>query len=182
MKKLFILSILCTMLFLSGCVKNLSNIDIQKLNQKATEYMEQGEYDKAIARLESSLDLNGDFPATYYNLGVAYYQTNNYEEAAKALNQAIEKQSDMADAYYSRAVVYEDWAYSILEGEDTDNAKDKKQPTNEDKATSLKYLENAKKDFEKYLELKPNAQDKSDVEEKIVQIDNDLNNGEQKEN
>jgi len=185
MKKLFALSLLCGMFLFTGCEKNLSNIDIQKLNQKATEYMEAGEYDKAVSRLEASIDLNPDLPETYYNLGVAYYHTDNYEKAEKALSQAIEKKNKFADAYYSRAVVYEDWAYSILESEDEDDktvANKKKEVTDKDKAESLQYLQNAKTDFEKYLELNPGASDKTDIEEKIAQIDNDLNNGEQKEN
>ena len=52
--------------------------------------MAKGEYDKAIGRLEASLDLNSDLPETYYNLGVAYYQTNNYEEAEKFYNEILE--------------------------------------------------------------------------------------------
>jgi len=54
MKKFLILCAFCGMFLLSGCV-SISNIDIQKLNQKAVEYMEAGDYEKAIARLESIL-------------------------------------------------------------------------------------------------------------------------------
>ncbi len=180
MKKLFILTVLSGMILLSGCSNNISNIDVQKLNVKATQYMEAGEYDKAVARLEAIIDLNPEFYETYYNLGVAYYQMNDYEKAINALNQAIEKKDNFADAYYSRAVVYEDWAYSILEGEDNDITKDNaKKTTADDKVTSMKYLQNAKADFEKYLDLKKNAEDKDEVHEKIIQIENDLNNGEQ---
>ena len=42
MKKFLLLSILCAMIFLNGCVNNISNIDIQKLNQKASAYMTSG--------------------------------------------------------------------------------------------------------------------------------------------
>jgi len=178
MKKFFILSVLLGMFLLSGCTENLSNLDIQKLNQKATQYMEAGEYDKAIGRLESILDLNPNYIETYYNLGVAYYQMNDYEKAVASLDTAIAKKSDFADAYYSRAVVFEDWAYSILEGENTDNPSEQKKVTSEDKDKSLQYLEKAKADFEKYIEIKPDAQDKDDVQEKLIQIENDLSNGE----
>ena len=174
MKKFLLLLLFCTIFLLNGCVKNISNIDVQKLNQKASEYMASGEYDKAVARLESIIDLNPEFPETHYNLGVAYYQLNDYEKALKALTEAVFLKPDFADAYYSRAVVYEDWAYSMLEGENVENAK--KEATTEDKIKSAEYLKNAKIDFEKYLELKKNANDKDDVNEKIIQIENDLNN------
>lgn len=179
MKKFLLLFVMCSFLFLNGCTQNLSNIDIQKLNQKAAEYMEAGEYEKAVARLESSLDLNSNFPETYYNLGVAYFQLNDYEKSLEALNNAIAKKENFADAYYSRAVVYENWAYSIIEGEnlaDSKKEKNKEQISKEDKNTSVEYLKNAKKDLEKYLELKKDAKDKDEVHEKIIQIENDLSN------
>ena len=173
MKKFLFLTILSGLLFLNGCMKNISNVDIQTLNQKAAQYMQDGEYEKAIARLESILDLNADFPETHYNLGIAYYQLNDYEKALAALNEAISKKEKFADAYYSRAVVYEDWAYSLIEGE---NIEEEKTPSKEDKDKSIEYLKNAKNDFEKYLELDKNAQDKDDIHEKIIQIENELNN------
>ena len=176
MKKFLFLTILSSLIFLNGCVKNLSNVDIQTLNQKASAYMENGEYDKAIARLESILDLNADFPETHYNLGVAYYHSNDYEKALNALNEAINRKDKFAEAYFSRAVVYEDWAYSLLEGENIDEKTISKEASTKDKEKSLEYLKKAKADFEKYLELNKNAKDKDDVHEKIIQINNELNN------
>lgn len=176
MRKFLLLIIFSGLLFLNGCVKNISNVDIQTLNQKAAEYMEKGEYDKAIARLESILDLNADFPETHYNLGVAYYQSNDYENALSALNEAIKRREKFAEAYYSRAVVYEDWAYSLIEGENIDAQATVMAPSNQEKEVSVEYLKNAKADFEKYLELKKDAEDKDDIHEKIIQIDNELGN------
>ena len=172
MKKFLFLTILSGLLFLNGCMKNISNVAIQTFNQKAAQYMQDGEYEKAIARLESILDLNADFPETHYNLGIAYYQLNDYEKALAALNEAISKKEKFADAYYSRAVVYEDWAYSLIEGE---NIEEEKTPSKEDKDKSIEYLKNAKNDFEKYLELDKNAQDKDDIHEKIIQIEKEVN-------
>ena len=176
MRRFLLLFLFCGIIFFNGCNGNISNIDVQKLNQKASEYMAAGEYDKAVARLESIIDLNPNFPETYYNLGVAYYQLNDYEKALHALNEGLFRRPDFADAYYSRAVVYEDWAYSILEGENSENENAKKEASNEDKVKSAEYLKNAKADFEKYLEMKNNAADKDEVHEKIIQIENDLNN------
>ena len=38
MRKFLLLIIFSGLLFLNGCVKNISNVDIQTLNQKAAEY------------------------------------------------------------------------------------------------------------------------------------------------
>ena len=138
--------------------------------------MENGEYDKAIARLESILDLNDGFPETHYNLGIAYYQSNDYEKALNSLNEAISRKNKFADAYYSRAIVYEDWAYSLIEGENVETIGTGEESTEEDKAKSIEYLKNAKADYEKYLELKENAKDKDEIHEKIIQIDSELGN------
>lgn len=173
MRKFLLATLICSFLFLSACDNNLSNIDVKKLNEKASEYMQAGDYEKAVSRLESSLDLNPEPFETYYNLGVAYYQLNDYEKALKSLDEAIKKNEKLADAYFSRAIVYEDWAYSILEGEG--EQANLKEPSSETKELSMKYLQNAKVDFEKYLELKKNAKDKDDVHEKIIQIENELN-------
>ena len=58
MKRIFLM---ITILFISvlstACVNNLA---IQELNNKAQEYMEKGDVDAAIGRLEASLDLDGN--------------------------------------------------------------------------------------------------------------------------
>ena len=120
--------------------------------------------------------MNSDFPETHYNLGIAYYQSNDYEKALTSLDEAIIRKNNFADAYYSRAVVYEDWAYSLIEGENVEQGKIQAEATKTDKELSIEYLGKAKEDFEKYLELKKDAKDKDDIHEKIIQIENELNN------
>ena len=172
MKKFLIFSLLAVVLFLNGCDLNLSNLDVQKLNNKAAEYMHSGEYDKAASRLEAVIELNPNLPGTYYNLGVAYYHMGELEKAATELSNALIRNPELADAYYSRAVAYEDLSYAILDGEGKgENYK----PTEEDSTLATEYLQNAKVDFENYLKFKKNAEDKAEVEKRIVQIEEKLN-------
>ena len=175
MKKFLIATVMLSMFFASGCNLNLSNLDVQKLNNKAAEYMQAGEYDKAASRLEAIIDLNPDLPETYYNLGIAYYQMSEYSKATEALSNALIRRPEFADAYYSRALAYEDMAYIALE---PDNDTEKKQTSaEEDKAAAKEFFENAKSDFENYLKFKQDAKDKADVEKRIEQIIEKLNEG-----
>ncbi|MCR4881453.1 MAG: tetratricopeptide repeat protein [bacterium] len=172
MKKSLIPILFAAMLFLSGCNLNLSNLDVQKLNNAAAEYMKAGEFDKAASRLEAITELNPDLPETYYNLGIAYYQMEEYDKAVRAFSDAIIRKPIMADAYYSRAIAHEDLAYSILDG----NGKDENyKPTEEDSNLATEYLQNAKADFENYLKCKKDADDTQEVMEKISQIEQKLN-------
>ncbi len=111
MKKYFlILAILIISVTTSACALNrstLSKPDIYKLNQKAAEYMTAGDYDSAIARLESINDLDPNHPEVYYNLGVAYIKKEEYQKAVAALNNAVTLKPDFSEAYYSLGVAYE---------------------------------------------------------------------------
>jgi tetratricopeptide (TPR) repeat protein len=107
-KYLGVLIILAVALSTSACKKiTMSQKDVYTLNQKAASYMEQGDYDNAIARLVCINDLEDNHPEVYYNLGVAYIKKEDYEKAIEALNKATELKPDMNDAYYSLGVAYE---------------------------------------------------------------------------
>ncbi|MDD3419988.1 MAG: tetratricopeptide repeat protein, partial [Candidatus Gastranaerophilales bacterium] len=105
-----ILTVLALAISTSAC--DLSNIslsrpDVYKLNQKAAEYMNQGLYDDAIARLVAINDLEPNHPEVYYNLGIAYIKKEDYPHAIEALKKAVELKPDMADAYFSLGIAYE---------------------------------------------------------------------------
>ena len=83
MKKIILLiTILFVSVISTACINNLA---VQELNNKAKEYMEKGETDKAISRLRSSIDLDTSIFETHYNLGVALIQAKDYEEAITSL-------------------------------------------------------------------------------------------------
>lgn len=163
--------LLITILFVSvistACINNIA---VQELNNKAKEYMANGEADKAVARLRSSIDLDTSIFETHYNLGVALIATNEYEEAQEALKNAIKLKPDFADAYYSLALAYEGQAFEIIDGDDADEqeldetkkAEDKKL-TIEDKNKIVELLNLAVDNYNSYLIKKPDAKDKDKI-------------------
>lgn len=177
-----LLIIFASLIMFSGCEENLSNLDIQKLNGKAQVYMEQGDYDKAIARLESVIDLNDTLYQPYYNLGIAYNEKKDYEKSIEAFDKAIKLKPDFSDAYYARSVSYESAAFEIINGEDADDKDeqevevDNKQQelTIEQKALVSEYLEKSKADLNKYIEILKTPNDAPEVKERILQLEKDI--------
>lgn len=114
MKKALLLIVILTISVIStACINNLA---VQELNAKAKTYMDNGDYDGAIARLKSSIDLDGTVFETYYNLAVAYTKAEDYANAIDAYEHAIKLNPDFADAYYSMAVCEENLAKDLISG------------------------------------------------------------------
>ncbi|HEY71936.1 MAG: hypothetical protein B6I35_05605 [Anaerolineaceae bacterium 4572_32.2] len=63
------------------------------------EYIEQGQYEKAIAELKKAIELEPDNSDAHRNLGTVYGELNQWEEAAAAYEQAIELDPDFGEAY-----------------------------------------------------------------------------------
>ena len=74
--------------------------------------MEKGDYNSAIDRLESSLELDSTVYETYYNLGVACIEAKEFQKAIDYLTKAISLNPKCADAYYTIAVAQESLADS----------------------------------------------------------------------
>lgn len=118
-KAIFIVTILFVAVISTACINNIA---VQELNNAAKSYMEKGDYNSAIDRLESSLELDSTVYETYYNLGVAYIESRQYQKAIDVLNKAIGLNSKYADAYYTLAVAQESFADSITDSKlQTDN-------------------------------------------------------------
>lgn len=157
--------------FISAC----SNLDIQLLNQKAVQLMNEGDIDGAIARLVSINDLNPGFPETYFNLGVAYEQKEEFEKAIEAFNKSTQLKKDFADAYFSLGVVYEKLAYKILEKKQPIlNVKKKIKLNNEEKEKVTDFLNKSIESFEQYIAVNPKANDKDEVCNKVTQLNEDI--------
>lgn len=179
MKKAFLL---VTILFISiistACINNLA---VQELNTKAKSYLEKGDFDSAISRLNSSIDLDSTIFETHYNLGIAYIQAEKYIEAIKTLKNAISLKPSFADTYYSLAVAQENYAKQIADGtlkkEDknemdsvriTENGTEKKKElTAEEKTQVVQLFEQSIKSYEAYLQKGEEINDKKEVEDKI---------------
>ena len=176
--------LLITILFVSvistACISNLA---VQELNNKAKEYMANGETEKAICRLRSSIDLDTSIFETHYNLGVALIEVKEYAEAQASLENAIKLKPDFADSYYSLAMAMENQADDIINGRTNEDktlnaeqteetaqqadAKAKKELTEAEKNKVVELLNGAVDNYNKYIVKKPDAEDKDKVEEQI---------------
>ena len=185
MKKfLSILSILLVSLLSTACINNLA---VQELNNKAKVYMDKGDYENAISRLEASVDLDDTIFETQYNLAVAYTYANKYKQAISAFDKAINLKPTMAETYYSLGVAQENYAIDLIKGEvklDEDNLEENEEASIDDEAAeelskeeiaAIKELYNqAIQSYEKYLEKSNNAKDKENVEAKISNINTEI--------
>lgn len=184
-KLLFLITILSIAVFSTACINNYA---VQQLNNKAMEYMKQGDYKNAISRFKASLDLDSSFYETHYNLAVAYTEDEDYEEAVKSFDEALKIKSDVPDFYYSRAVMYENYAKDIYNGEtkeqkektenldedsnlkNSNTDKDEFKPSEEEITKTKEYYNNAIADYEKYLEISGSSSDSKEVQSKIEEI------------
>ena len=194
MKKLTLfLAILFVSVLCSACINNIA---IQELNNKAQELMQKGDIQGAISRLESSVDLDGTIFETRYNLGVAYISAQEFKKAQTQLEEAIKIKPEFADSYYSLAVAKESDALKILEedGNDQTNTEPQTAETQDDETDGLKNIseEEAKylvdtlnsstELYKKYLELKPQSNDKEEVEAQINYLEETISKYSQKYN
>ena len=191
MKKfLSIISILLVSLLSTACINNLA---VQELNNKAKVFMDKGDYENAISRLEASIDLDDTIFETQYNLAVAYTYANKYKKAIEAFDKAIKLNPTMAETYYSLGVAQENFAIDVIKGEvnlngeekeiddDNDNddtvknsKSDDDELSKEDIAAVKELYNQAIQSYETYLEKSKNAKDKSNVEAKISNIKTEI--------
>ena len=177
-KALMSASVLFIAVVSTACINNMA---VQELNNKAAEYMQKGDYESAMNRLQASLDLDSTMYETYYNLGVAAINANKYEKAIEALEGGIKIKPDYADFYYSLGLAQTSLADEILENSEKElsegeknaeivNTEPKKELSDEDKAKVADLKKQAAENLTKYLEMNPNGEDKQTVEELIKEI------------
>lgn len=186
MKKAFLLVLVLFVAVIStACINNLA---VQELNNKAKVYLDKGDYENAISRLKSSIDLDGTIFETHYNLGIAYTQAEKYPEAVDTFQNAIKLKPDFADTYYSLAVAQENYAKGIIDGSIKNKDKDKekneakeeiaanKPPvlTKEEKAKVTELMDDAIQSYNAYIEKGQDIKDKQEVQEKIEYLQNQL--------
>ena len=191
-KALMIASVLFIAVVSTACINNMA---VQELNNKAAEYMQKGDYESAMNRLQASLDLDSTMYETYYNLGVAAINANKYEKAIEALEGGIKIKPDYADFYYSLGLAQTSLADEILENSEKELSEGEKNArgvqevlqkyrdlqdiiailgmeelSDEDKAKVADLKKQAAENLTKYLEMNPNGEDKQTVEELIKEI------------
>lgn len=186
-KALLLVSVLFISVVSTACINKFA---VQELNNKAKAYIEQGDYNNAIERLKSSVDLDDTIFETHYNLAVAYTQAEDYVNAINSFKKAIELNPDFADAYYSLAVAQEDYSIDLAKGLITlDEAGmpvkvDEKELEKLDKITLTPQVEQlindllteAVNNYTIYLEKGLDIQDGDEVKEKIQKLNDEKAN------
>lgn len=175
---LLIASILTVAVISTACINNLA---VQDLNNKAQAYAEKGDYTQAIERLKSSIDLDPSVFETHYNLAIVYTKSGDYINAIEEYKTVISMKPEMADSYYSLATAENNLAIEMERGNYKLNQEgsltaalsdeEREAEMTENEKTLMKELyDSAIKNYEKYLELNPDAEDKSEVNETIERI------------
>ena len=186
-RAILIVTVLFIAVISTACINNFA---VQELNNKAKVYLENGDYDAAINRLQSSIDLDSTIFETHYNLGVAYIKNKQYKKAIEALSKALDLNPEYADSYYSLAVAQESYAQELLEAnsetstvtsDDNDDVEDvkvdediKKMSAEQRKLTAIELYINAVASYKKYLLKSNDAKDSEDINNQIKSIEEEL--------
>ena len=177
-KALMIASVLLIAVISTACINNIA---VQELNNKAAEFMQKGDYNAAMNRLQASLDLDSTLYETHYNLGVAAVNSYKYDVAIEALENSIKLNPNHADSYYTLALAQSGLAEELLadrtEFDDDDKATTNKNNKNDVVEFSKEDMEKYKnlrtsavENLKKYIELNPNKKE----EESIIDLIADL--------
>ncbi len=186
-RAILIVTVLFIAVISTACINNFA---VQELNNKAKIYLENGDYDAAINRLQSSIDLDSTIFETHYNLGVAYIKNKQYKKAIESLSKALDLNPEYADSYYSLAVAQESYAQELLDAnsetstvtsEDNDDVEDvkvdediKKMSAEQRKLTAIELYTNAVASYKKYLLKSNDAKDSEDINNQIKSIEEEL--------
>ncbi len=166
-KALLIATVLFIAVISTACINNMA---IQELNNKAAEYMQKGDYESAMNRLQASIDLDATMYETYYNLGIAATNAKKYDEAIDAFENGIKLKPDHSNFYYSLGVAQSAYEDEIVETTFYDKEKEEtveRKVSDEDRAKADALKISAIENLKKYLEMEPQAEDKSTVEDLI---------------
>lgn len=181
-KVLLLVSILFVAVVSTACINNLA---VQDLNNKAQSFMEKGDYTQAIERLKSSIDLDPSLFETHYNLAIAYTKAEDYANAMEELKKAQELKPNFPDVYYSLATAQNNLAVDMTQlkvrmniddtlftpkSEESSTMELSDKLTNKEKKLISELYDSATENYEKYLELNPNAEDKADVKAQLEKI------------
>lgn len=185
-KVMLILAVLFIAVISTACINNFA---VQELNNKAKTFMDQGDYDSAINRLQSSIDLDGTIFETHYNLGIAYVKAEQYSNAIIELNKTLQLNPKFYDAYYSLAIAQDNYAGKLLNKQtttDEDNPEVCKTQTpkedDADKALSpaqkkekaLGLYQDAIESYTTYLSNAKNIEDRADIESQVKDIEEEI--------
>ena len=187
-KALLLVCVLSISVVTTACINSFA---VQELNNKAMSFMDQGNYEEAIERLKSSIDLDESVFESHYNLAVAYTKSEDYVNALEAYKKAITLNPDFPDSYYSLAVAEENIVADLNSGILTldENGTLKKSETADDnseiknvklsdstKTYADELLKDSIRNYNEYLVRNQNAEDVEEVETHIKDLELKINN------
>ena len=188
-KALLVASVLLIAVISTACINNIA---VQELNNKAAEFMQKGDYESAMNRLQASLDLDSSMYQTYYNLGVAAINANKFETAVEALEDGIKINPDFYDFYYSLGVAQIGLADDIIENAETEETAEaddeketveiKREVSEEDMEKAVTLKTSAIENLKKYLRKVPDTKDRDAIQEMIKQSEEFISNDIKEEN
>lgn len=181
MKKVVLLTaILLVAVVSTSCINNLA---IQELNNKAKVYMDKGEVNTAICRLQASLDLDGEVFETRYNLALAYINIEEFEKAQEELKIAHKLKPEFLDYYYSLALATEGEAFKKVDSFSNpteDNSSFgvdkpvKQEFSDEDKILVVKKMTEAIELYNEYLSKQSDTKNKEAIDNRIQVLNSEI--------
>ena len=77
---------------------------------QAEQYLERGQFDKALDEIQNAILQSSDVPPYYILLGRVYLETKRLEPAMRSFSKAVEIDPEFARAHYFLGVVHERWS------------------------------------------------------------------------
>jgi len=150
------------------CCACMNTAAVHELNTKAAEYLENGDVDTAISRLEASIDLDDKVYESRYNLAAAYMQKRECKKAYEHILVALELIDNEPAVYYTHGVIAMCIADALWETKNEEGDlvpvvyKSKKQKADAEKKY-IALLKDANTSFNMYTKLAPNAEDTQNI-------------------
>lgn len=150
------------------CCACVNSVAVHELNTKAVKYIEDGDIETAISRLEASVDLDGNIYESRYNLANAYLQVGKNKKALEQIEAALDLIKNEPTVYYTHGVAAVKVADDIYEvKDDKGELVEVKLDTEADKIQAAKdyvaLLNKANKSFDEYIKIASNGDDTQEV-------------------
>ena len=178
MRKLILfLLLLFVGVFTSACVNTYA---VKQLNEIAIEYLNAGDVESAISRLEASVDLDANIYESRYNLSAAYLRIDKCDKALENIKAAQQLRKDEEPMVYDTiGVDTSGLANQVYEMKNENGEVVEVKPTSKEEASKMaqqyiEYLSEAVENFDKYTELQPNAEDTKEILSRIASYKEDI--------
>lgn len=85
---------------------SMNSSKAKKYFQKGLNYVQRGNYQKAIGEFKKSLDIDPSFPEAQYSIGASYWKLKQVEKAIPYFQKAIKLKPNFANAYGDLGMAY----------------------------------------------------------------------------